>query len=147
MERTDVMGINVDLLRKSYAVLAVRIDRLTERLFEILFSKNPSLELLFSETDIPSLRKMLRRVLALFMRHVDRIDQLEPYLLRLGRNHSHFGVQPEHFSHFQEALLEAMAEVAPEVWSKETELAWDELLGVVSAIMQQALVDCYATKV
>ncbi len=147
MERTDVMGINVDLLRRSYGVLAVRTDRLTERLFEILFTKNPSLKSLFSETDIPSLRKMLRRVLALFMRHVDKIDRLEPYLLRLGRNHAAFGVLPEHFSHFREALLEAMAEVAPERWSKETELAWDELLGVVSAIMQQALADSYTTTV
>jgi hemoglobin-like flavoprotein len=140
------MGLNVDLLRRSYGTYAVRMDQLTERFFSILFSKTPAVKPLFADVDLPSLCKMLNRALAVFMHHVESIDQLEPYLISLGKKHAGFGVRPDHFSHFQEALLEAMAETAPEEWDSETASAWDELLGVISAIMQQSLTDITAAR-
>ena len=87
-EPTEVhLGLQIDVLEQSFALLAVRADELGERLYDELFGRYPAMRPLFADTEIPAQRVHLKNALVLVVENLRNPDKLMPALKRLGEKY------------------------------------------------------------
>lgn len=130
------MSLDIARLQDSFRKLTPKADLLAANFYEILFDRHPDTLLLFAGVRFDEQKKKLLRALALVVRNIEKPEFLAPYLQGLGAMHVAYGVRPEHYPMVGECLIAALAETAgPRIWDRETEGAWREAYGVISAIM------------
>jgi nitric oxide dioxygenase len=69
----------------------------------------------------------------------DEPGRLVALLVSLGRRHAHYGVRAEEFALASEALLFTLRHELGERFTPEVEEAWQELAGLVEAVMRRAV--------
>ena len=129
------MGLNVDVIRESFALVAPRADELTEKFYATLFMRYPEVVPLFEGVDMSMQRMMLKQALAFVVNNIERPDVLAEKLEELGARHVGYGTKAEHYPLVGECLLEALDNVAGESWSGKTAVAWAEAYALVSQMM------------
>lgn len=129
------MGLNVDLVRQSFAAVAPHGDRLVELFYRNLFDDYPALKCLFVNTDMSDRKKMLLASLEFAVGNLRRPDVLVPALERLGRRHADYGAEEMYFPAVEATLLKTLAEVAGDDWTDEINEAWTEALAKISRHM------------
>jgi hemoglobin-like flavoprotein len=63
------------------------------------------------------------------------IEQLAPYLVRLGARHVRYGVRPEHFDVVGAALLWTLEQGLGNRFTPEVREAWTAAFGVITVAM------------
>jgi len=129
------MGLNVELLEKSFALVAPKGDALVVRFYERLFQAYPSVKPLFKNASPAEQRKKLLASLVLVIQSLRRPDQLTKALRALGARHVGYGAQPAHYDAVAETLLAVLAEFAGAAWTPAVRRAWTEALGAIKTIM------------
>lgn len=129
------MGLQIDLLRSSFELVAPQADRLSERFYERLFADYPHLKPLFAGVDVPEQRRKLIQSLAVIVKSLDDLDTLTRFLHELGSRHADYGVAAEDYEPVALTLLAVLAEIAGDAWSDELAAAWGEALEAVATIM------------
>lgn len=130
------MSLDRDLLTRSFDLVLERAPNLTERFYEILFERYPSLRPLFGGRVKPAQARMLREALAAVLAHLDDGAWLTETLGAMGARHVGYGVTDAMYAQVGDALIAAMAEAAGEDWSPEIEAAWVAAYGAVASLMQ-----------
>jgi len=133
------MSLNTALVQESFALFEKNPNELIRAFLDILLSKHPTLRRLFDHSNVDNFQESFFRALGLAIKHLNAPETLESQLLDIGLSHARRGVKQEYFSPVCEAMLEAMASVAGDHWSRELEEAWDELLGVMAAILKSVI--------
>ncbi len=123
------------LIQDSWRALEPRADDVTTKFYARVFELDPNLRRLFSYTDMDMQRAQLAQMLAVVVRHIDRLEQILPEVEALGRRHAAYGVQAEHFSTVGSAMLWAFGESLGEAFTDEAAFAWADAFRRVSSVM------------
>lgn len=107
------------------------------RFYERLFELDPSLRELFGG-DLERQASMFVSALTLAVFHLDADRRLERATLDLGRRHGGYGVRPEHYETFGQALLWALRERLGDDFDDATREAWEAAYRLLAAEMRAA---------
>jgi hemoglobin-like flavoprotein len=129
------MGLEVDVIRESFALVAPRADELTEKFYATLFVRHPEVVPMFEGVDMSTQRMMLKQALAFVVNNIERPDVLTEKLEELGARHVGYGAKAEHYPLVGECLLEALESIAGESWSGKTAVAWADAYAAITQIM------------
>jgi nitric oxide dioxygenase len=133
--RGEYMALPVEMLERSFDLVAPRGEDLVNHLYANIFARAPSALSLFSETDMTRQKKMVLQILIMLRKSLRNLDAIVPALQSLGVRHARYGVLPEHYPVVGSALLEAMATVGGDEWKPAYTAAWADAYGVVRDVM------------
>lgn len=128
-------GLNVELLEKSFALVAPQGEALVDRFYQRLFEKYPAVRPMFDNTTMAEQKKKLLASLVLVIQNLKNPDKLSGALHQLGQKHVGYGTEPTHYDAVAETLLEVFKEFAGDAWTAETKRAWSDALGAVKSLM------------
>jgi hemoglobin-like flavoprotein len=129
------MSLNIDLLRRTFALALERNPNLTERFYVILFERYPEVEPMFSASAKKHQPSKLAAALAGVVAHLDDAAWLDRTLGELGRRHVGYGVTRQMYAPVGDALLSALGEALGDDWSVEAEGQWTSAYYVVVDLM------------
>jgi hemoglobin-like flavoprotein len=128
------MSLDVVALRNSFALVAERAPNLTQRFYEILFARHPSVRPLFP-AHLGRQEEMLTRALVAVIEHLEDGAWIKDNLRALGAKHVAYGVTEEMYDWVGGALIATLAEVAAEAWTPSVEQAWVGAYGAIAGTM------------
>jgi methyl-accepting chemotaxis protein len=136
--KSDPLGLNVELLEQSFALLAPQAEELVRRFYDALFAQYPQLKPLFANTTQAEQEKKLLAALKLVINSLRKPTALKKALAELGAKHQGYGAEAEHYRAVGDTLLGVMADMAGEHWTPEVDKAWNEALRAISESMLKA---------
>jgi nitric oxide dioxygenase len=122
------------LVRESLEAIQEYSNAVTKLFYGRLFEVAPEVRGLFKNS-IDEQSKKLLEMLGTIVDSLDRLQELEPRLIELGRRHAGYGVKPEHYDLVRTALLWSIARALDNEFDAETKTAWNEMLRAVTAVM------------
>lgn len=128
-------GLNVDVLRSSFELLAPRGEELVERFYGELFTKFPQVKPLFKNTSPQEQQKKLLTALKLVINNLNNPAALQSALQEMGARHQGYGAEPAHYGAVKSTLLGVMRDMAGKRWTKKVDQAWSDALDAVASIM------------
>ena len=128
----------IALLENSFALLAGEADTLVKRFYERLFECYPAVKPMFANSDMVEQRKKLLAALTLVVNSLRKPEALNRALTELGKKHTEYGAEPEHYGAVAEVLLSVMADLAGDNWTNDIETAWTDALNQVANVMINA---------
>ena len=133
----DAKAINLDieLLEKTFALLAPQGDKLVARFYEELFLRYPQVKPLFIGTTPEKQQSKLLAALKLVVENLRNQDVLVEALTKMGERHQKYGALPEYYEAVKFTLLDVMRELADDAWTDEVDSAWKAALDLVSSVM------------
>ncbi|HXT44528.1 MAG TPA: globin domain-containing protein [Pseudonocardiaceae bacterium] len=135
--RTGAAAITVQLIRESYAHVQPHAAEAIQFFYAMLFAIAPATRELFA-ANMEVQRSRFWRALVHIVQHVDRPDELIPFLHQLGRDHRKFGIGTQHYSAMGTALVTALKHYAGPSWTPQVEKAWRDAYNLVARTMQEA---------
>ena len=129
------MELNVDVLAFTFETAIRRHPDFVARFYDCLVQQHPEFREFFPEGTTGAQHRMLAHALASIIAHVDEPLALAEVLGGIGSQHMHRGVEPEHYIHFNECLIQTMAAAAAAVWTSTAEAHWRAALARASAAM------------
>jgi methyl-accepting chemotaxis protein len=127
--------LDVDMLEKTFAMLAPRGAELVAGFYDTLFARHPEVVPLFRNTTRPEQQKHLLKALAFVVGNLRNPAALEKPLLAMGARHVGYGAVAAHYPVVTGILLETMAGMAGSAWTKQVESGWKKALETVSGLM------------
>lgn len=131
------MTFDPEILRRSFAVVERRADKVAKYFYAHLFTHNPEVRELFPE-DMREQRDRLFAALTQLVLRLDDAERLAGYLGTLGREHRRFQARAEHYPAVGASLIAALQYFSGEAWTAEVEKAWTEAYGVMAQAMTDA---------
>ena len=131
----NVIGLEADVLRKSFELIAPQANEVVSRFYDELFSRFPAVKPMFANTTKAKQMKMLLASLKLVIANLDNPDKLVPALKEMGKRHKGYGAKPEHYGAVAETLMDVMKEFAGKAWTKQVNQAWSDALNLVAETM------------
>lgn len=131
----NILGLEADILRTTFALLAPKANQLILRFYEELFKRYPAVEPMFANTSRPKQAKMLVGAISTVIDNIDDPDTLVPVLQQMGARHKGYGAVPDHYGAVAETLLDVMKEFAGKAWTKPVHNAWSDALNLVAETM------------
>src|SRR5215218_4891472 len=110
------MAIDVELLEKSFDLVAPQSDELMRTFYDNLFEAAPAVRPLFERVDMERQRQALLNMLLVLRESLRDLDDIVPDLEELGARHVEYGAKPEHYPVVAQVLIGAMAQVAGPAW-------------------------------
>jgi NAD(P)H-flavin reductase/hemoglobin-like flavoprotein len=135
--RTGAAAITVRLIRESYAQIQPRAAEVMQFFYAMLFAIAPASRDLFA-ANMEVQRSRFWRALVHIVQHVDRPDELIPFLHQLGRDHRKFGIVAQHYGAMGTALVTALKHYAGPSWTPQVEKAWRDAYTLITRTMQEA---------
>lgn len=129
------MTLQVELLEKSFAVVAPKGNELVEVFYRNLFADFPQVRPLFAHVQMAEQKKKLLASLQLVVNNLRRPSVLGPALSEMGSRHVDYGTREEHYPAVGQTLLKSLAQVAGNSWNEELNQAWAEAYDAVSQMM------------
>jgi len=127
----------IALVRSSFAMLEPIADQAAALFYDNLFLADPSLRRLF-RGDMKAQGAKLMQMIGAAVNLLDRPQQLDPVLQRLGRGHAGYGVTDAHYDTVGAALLRTLALGLGDEFSAEVRDAWAAMYAHVSTTMKSA---------
>jgi hemoglobin-like flavoprotein len=125
-----------ELIRQSLDRLSEEADPVTLLLYGKLFELDPSTRSLF-HNDLAAQGRKLMDTLDAVASSLDRFESLRPRLLRLGRLHASYGIEPGNYDTLITALLWAFGQALGPDFGARTREAWRLALSAVATVMQE----------
>jgi hypothetical protein len=80
-------------IRESWTAVEPIKDVAAGLFYDRLVELDPTLRRLFARTDMAQQKKVLMQTLTVFVKNLDRLDQVVPAVRALGRRHAGYGVR------------------------------------------------------
>ena len=129
------MGLQVELLEQSFAVVAPKADQLVDTFYRNLFNDFPAVKPLFEKAEMAEQKKKLFAALKLVVENLRRPEVLVPALESMGSRHVDYGAEEAHYPAVGSTLIKSLAETAGDAWTEEMTQAWTEAYGEVQKHM------------
>ena len=126
-------------MQSSWPLVTERLDVLTSRFYEHLFAIDDSAARLFAGVDMTAQRTRLAQTLGFVVQTLDDVDSLLPAVAALGKRHTHYGVEHQHFETVEDALMWAFADTLGPGFTPELRAAWTGAYAFVASVMKRAL--------
>jgi len=127
----------VTLVKSSFASIAPAADAVASGFYARLFALDPGLRALF-QSDMAEQRHKLMQMLSAIVDALDRPALIVDEVVALGQRHASYGVQAQHYTLVEQALLWALAQQLSERWTAEVEAAWRAAYTLVAGTMEAA---------
>jgi NAD(P)H-flavin reductase/hemoglobin-like flavoprotein len=127
----------VRLIRESYAQIQPHAAEFMQFFYAMFFAIAPDSRELFA-VNMEAQRNRFWRALVHIVQHVDRSDELIPFLHQLGRDHRKFGILPQHYGAMGTALMTALKQYAGPAWTPQVEKAWRDTYKLIVKAMHEA---------
>jgi nitric oxide dioxygenase len=128
----------VELVQSSFQQVLPIADLAGELLYGRIFVLAPQTRTLFDE-DIRPQAKRLMAAVKVAVDGLDRLEEVAPFLVKLGARHLRYGVRPEYFDVGGEALLWTLEQGLGEAFTPEVRDAWAAAWEVVAGAMVSGL--------
>ncbi len=129
------MSLNPTLLHESFEIAAEREGALTERFYELLFSRYPQAQALFGRNVPAQQQKMLQDTLLAVLEHLDDETWLAETLGTLGATHVDYEVEDHMYPWVGECLIAALEETVGERWTPAHAESWAEAYGAITKLV------------
>jgi nitric oxide dioxygenase len=114
------------LIRQSFDELWPASRRFATLFYDHLFEHAPETRLLF-RGDLDRQRSRLLTMITVMVGSLDQPDVFESIVADLTTRHADYGVRPEHFGPFEEALISSLSDCLGPAFRPENEAAWRRL--------------------
>lgn len=104
-------------------------------LYEKLFELVPDSKKLFENTSWDRQNQMLISAIGKIVKSIDSWDTIKPDLEAIATRHINYGLSPEHFAYFGQALIHMLKNSLGDNWNTELEDAWKAVYQNVSEVM------------
>src|SRR5689334_2947355 len=94
----------IEIVKSSFARIMPFKEQTAELFYCRLFELDPSLRLMF-KSDMSEQKEKLMVAMALVVTNLGKLESLMPSAHELGRRHRSYGVRPQHYEVFGDALL------------------------------------------
>ena len=128
----------ITLVQSSFDLVRPIADAAGMLFYERVFTLAPQARALFGD----DIQAQARRTMGAVGTAVDglrRLDELVPFLMRLGARHVHYGVQEEHFDVVGAALLWTLEQGLGEAFTPDVRSAWEAVFGVIADTMLRGM--------
>jgi hemoglobin-like flavoprotein len=125
---------DVALIRDGAKLALMSPLRVAERFYEHVLAARPGLRTLFP-SDLRSQQYKLVQTINVLLAAVDRLEELEPLLHRLGAAHRVYGAKAAHYPIINDALLAALVESGGAAFTPAHRRAFSHLLTYVAQTM------------
>ncbi|WP_437612215.1 globin domain-containing protein [Sorangium sp. So ce834] len=127
---------DAELLRDSFELVVQRDQEFPRLVYRALFERYPQARRLFTRNSPGAQGTMFERALMAVLDHLEDDVWLTEKLARLGAQHAAYGVTPEMYEWFGEALVAALSEVSAADWTEAHRDAWTRAYRVIAARMR-----------
>jgi hemoglobin-like flavoprotein len=124
----------IELVQTSFAKVAPVAEKAADMFYNRLFELDPSLRDLL-QTDMAEQGKRLMAMISVVVEGLKNLDDLVPAIEELGRRHSGYGVEPEHYATVGAALLDILARALGPSFTPDVRDAWLAVYQVLSSTM------------
>jgi NAD(P)H-flavin reductase/hemoglobin-like flavoprotein len=135
--RRSAERVDPAALKATFAAVATHGDDVAMYFYNYLFLTHPEVRSMFPLA-MTEQRDRLLTALVRIVTQVDRMDELEPYLAGLGRDHRKFGALAEHYPAVGEALLATLAHFSGPTWTEAHAANWSAAYDAVAEAMTGA---------
>jgi methyl-accepting chemotaxis protein len=129
------MALDVEMLERSFDLVAGRGEELTARFYRRLFEVAPATRGLFAGVEVRRQEHALLAALVALRGALRDPGALVPGLEQLGARHVRYGARPEHYPVVGAVLVEVMAEMGADRWRPEYSVEWARALQLVADAM------------
>jgi len=134
----STLGLDVELLESSFALLAPVADEMVSQFYTNLFERFPSVIPMFENTTQAQQVAKLVAALKLAIASLRKPDKLVGALTAMGERHQAYGAEAGHYQAVNETLLEVMQQYAGDNWTQEVNDAWTSALNLIADTMLSA---------
>jgi hemoglobin-like flavoprotein len=127
----------LELVRRSFALVALQPDATAALFYRRLFEQAPALKPLFIG-DIRGQGQRLMQMIGVAVRLLDQPAALLPVLAQLGARHAGYGVQAGDYRSVGRALITTLEEGLGADFDEPTREAWVAVYALVSTTMMTA---------
>lgn len=127
-------GLDVALLRESFAEIAAHGHAIPEHFYGQLFARYPHLRRRFP-VGMTGQNDRLVRAIVHVVTNLDRPDQLTAYLTALGADHRKFEVSAEDYPAVGDALLHTLCYFSGPRWTPQRQDAWTAAYTLIAQVM------------
>jgi hemoglobin-like flavoprotein len=124
----------ISLVQSSFVHVLPIADTAGQLLYGRIFTLAPETRSLFDDDIAPQARRLMTAVTAA-VDGLGNLEQLAPFLVKLGARHARYGVQPEHFAVGGEALLWTLEQGLGDLFTQDVREAWEAAWGVIADAM------------
>ena len=135
---STLTAAQVALVQSSFGSVAPIAETAGMMIYERIFSLAPDTRALFDDDIRPQAKRLMTAVKAA-VDHLDRLDEVTPFLVKLGARHAGYGVRPEHFDVGGEALLWTLEQALGDALTPETRAAWAAAWSTIADAMMKGL--------
>lgn len=125
------------LVQSTFAVIAPNPDEVAEVFYNRLFEIDGSLRQLF-KGDMKVQGKMFMSMIALSIKGLDNLAMLVPAVQSLGKRHSNYGVDDEHYTIAGQAFLWTLEKCLGDKFTNEVNDAWVATYTLLANTMKEA---------
>lgn len=125
------------ILQNSFNLVEPIADTAASLFYARLFELDPSLRSMF-KSDLKDQGEKLMSTLKLVVVGLDNPEKIIPAVQSLGKRHSGYGVQPQHYAKVGEALLWTLEKGLGDAYTPEVENAWKNAFALLSGLMLEA---------
>lgn len=125
----------IELVQKTFAVVAPIADDVAVLFYRRLFEIDPLLESMFTGNMLDQRRKLVVMLTAA-VKGLPRLDRLIPVLQDLGRRHAEYGVHDSHYETVGSALLWTLEKGLGPEFTPEVRDAWTTVYDVLASTMK-----------
>jgi nitric oxide dioxygenase len=130
----------IELVQSSFQKVLPIAETAGELLYGRIFELAPETRALFAEDIRPQARRLMAAV-KLAVDGLDRLEEVAPYLIKLGARHVRYGVRPEYFELGGAALLWTLEQGLGDAFTPDVREAWVEAWQIVAGAMLTGMRD------
>jgi hemoglobin-like flavoprotein len=124
----------IRMVQESFDQFFPHAAEISARFYEHLFRIDPSMRSLF-RADIASQSRKFMVMLRITVKGIDRIEQIRPVLVDVGKRHHIYGVADKQYAPMRDALMLACQEEMGAAFTSELREAWIAAYDLLAGIM------------
>lgn len=125
----------IALVQSSFLQVLPIADTAASLFYGRLFELDPSLRSMF-QGDMTLQGRKLMTMIGMVVNSLNRMETILPTVRSLGRRHSSYGVEEQHYDTVGAALLWTLRQGLGEAFTLEVETAWAETYGLLANTMK-----------
>jgi nitric oxide dioxygenase len=129
-----ITDTQITLVQSSFQRVLPIVDTAGLLFYERIFSLAPGTRSLFDDDITPQARRTMAAVKTA-VDGLDRLDEVAPFLVRLGARHVRYGVRPEHFDVVGAALMWTLEQGLGDQFTDPVRDAWAAAWAVIRDAM------------
>jgi len=133
----------IEIVKATAPAVAANAEKITSRMYEILFTDYPETEALF-ENAAPDQHKKLAAAVAAYAANIDNLEVLSKAVEKMATTHVATNVKPEHYPMVGLSILGAIKDVLGEAATEDVLNAWKEAYFFLADILIARETELYA---